>query len=115
MRTHRTADFPEAIRGREVVVLDVTRVEVRICAANEELQAGLVELERLKRPSSGGTRRWSLQATTGEEEQVVVQVKDRREGEPEEAVIRVRLELVRVLVDVECRTTDGPSSLRCLR
>lgn len=56
-----------------------------------------------------------LQATTGEEEQVVVQVKDRREGEPEEAVIRVRLELVRLLVDVECRTTDGPSSLRCLR
>ena len=65
------------------MVLDVARVEVRVGAADEELRAGLVELEReatlVGRPLVDG----------GEEKRVVVQVRDRREGEPEEAVRRV--------------------------
>ena len=101
----------------------VTRIRVQSLPLVIHAQAVDLVLERLGRirgRGDDGAARVELEHeatifwwTAGEEEQVVVQVKDRREGEPEEAVICVRLELVRLLVDVECRTTDGPSS--CLR
>ena len=62
------------------MVLDVARVEVRVGAADEELRAGLVELEReaplVGRPLVDG----------GEEEEVMAQVENSGESETEEAV-----------------------------
>ena len=84
----RAADLPEAVLGRHLVVLDLARVQVVVRAADVQLRARAPEPERER------TLLGRLLRHRGEDEGVVLEVRDRGEREPEEAVRGVLLELV---------------------
>ncbi len=90
-RDRAAADLPEAVVRRDGVVLDVAAVERAVRAAAVQLRAGGRELEAEAALLRGPLR------DRGEEEGVVLQVRDRGEREAEEAVGGVALELGRLL------------------